>query len=505
MSKLVTSYDALEVWFVPGSVDLYGEDTLAAVARQSQGVVEALNAAADVPVEVVWKPVVLDPDSIRRMMVDANANPNVIGVIAWMHTFSPAKMWVAGLSMLQKPLLHLATQANVELPWRTIDFDFMNLNQSAHGDREFAYGATRARGPRATVVGHVSDPDVTAQVGRWQRAAAGRAAVDGMRIARFGDNMRHVAVTEGDKTEAERVFGAHVNTWGVNDLADAVHAAPRDAVDAVLAEYDAAYDVAPELRADGARRDDLRYAAAIEVGLRGFLEEGGFSAFTTTFEDLGPLRQLPGLAPQRLQQEGYGFGPEGDWKTAILIRLANVMGVGLPGGASIMEDYTYDLTKGSELILGSHMLEVAPGLTSGVPRLEIHPLGIGGRQDPPRLVFSADSGPAVVVSLTDVRDRFRVVANAVDVVPPTEPLENLPVAHAVWTPKPDFRTSVGAWLSAGACHHTVMSNAVDIEVFRLFAEMVGVEFLAIDEATTVRDFQREIAWNEAYHRMTAGR
>ncbi len=505
MPKLTTSYDALEVWFVTGSVDLYGEDALAAVARQSQGVVEALNASPDVAVTVVWKPVVLDPESIRQVLIEANANPRVVGVIAWMHTFSPAKMWVGGLSLLQKPLLHLATQANVELPWRTIDFDFMNLNQSAHGDREFGYGVTRARTPQAIVVGHVSDPAVTAQVGRWERAAAGRAALVGMRVARFGDNMRHVAVTEGDKTEAERVFGAHVNTWGVTELADAVHAAPADAVDAMLADYDASYDVVPELRAGGARRDDLRYAAAIEVGLRGFLEDGGFSAFTTTFEDLGALRQLPGLAPQRLQREGYGFGPEGDWKTAILIRLANVMGAGLPGGASIMEDYTYDLTPGSELILGSHMLEVAPGLTTSTPRLEIHPLGIGGRQDPPRLVFSADSGPAVVVSLTDVRDRFRLVANSVEVVPPTEPLEKLPVAHAVWRPQPDFGTSVGSWLAAGACHHTVMSNAVDIEVFRLFAEMVGVEFLAITSQTTVPAFQREISWNEAYYRMTAGR
>lgn len=505
MPKLTTSFDSLEVWFLTGSVGLYGQDTLATVARQSQDVVAALNASPGVPVSIVWKPVMLDPDSIRRVMVEANSATNVIGVITWMHTFSPAKMWIGGLSVLQKPLLHLATQANVELPWRTIDFDFMNLNQSAHGDREFAHGATRARGPRATVVGHSSDSAVTEQIGWWQRAAAGRAALTGMNVARFGDNMRHVAVTEGDKTEAEIVFGAHVNTWGVTDLSDAVHSAPAGIVDETLAQYDEAYDVVPELRPGGARRDDLRYAAAIEVGMRSFLEAGDFSAFTTTFEDLGALRQLPGLAPQRLQQEGYGFGPEGDWKSAILIRLANVMGVGLPGGASIMEDYTYDLTKGSELILGSHMLEVAPGLTATKPRLEIHPLGIGGREDPPRLVFSADSGPAVVVSLTDTRDRFRMVANTVEVVPPSGPLENLPIAHAVWRPQPDFRTSVGSWLMAGACHHTVMSNAVNIEVFRLFAEMTDVEFLAIDSETTTQGFRREIAWNDAYYRMTAGR
>jgi L-arabinose isomerase len=338
MHQLTDALAQAEVWFVTGSVSLYGEDSLREVARQSREVVAELNASIDVPIRIVWKPVVADTEQIGRVLAEADANDEVVGVIAWMHTFSPAKMWVRGLYGLRTPLLHFATQANVRLPWRTVDFDFLNLNQSAHGDREFAHGATRAGASRATVVGHASDPAVAARIGRWQRAAAGRAALDGLRIARFGDNMRHVAVTDGDKVEAEKVFGIQVNAWGVTELAEVVRRAPSDAVDEVLADYDANYDVAAGLRPGGDRRQALRDAAAIEVGLRSFLDDGGFHAFTTTFEDLGALHQLPGLAPQRLQQEGYGFGPEGDWKTAALIRAAAVMGAGRPGGASIMED-----------------------------------------------------------------------------------------------------------------------------------------------------------------------
>lgn len=504
MSALVSSYESFEVWFVTGSVSLYGPETLSVVARQSQDVARALGAAQDVPVRVVWKPVLADPEAIRRLALEANAADEVIGVVAWMHTFSPAKMWIGGLSALRKPLLHLATQANVALPWSEIDSDFMNLNQSAHGDREFGYVVSRLGVPHKTVVGHVSDPAVTKHVGSWQRAAVGRAVSQGLRVARFGDNMRYVAVTEGDKTEAERVFGVQVNTWGVGELAAAVQDASTADVDALMAEYDDLYDVAPELQAGGARRDSLRYAVAIEVGLRSFLESGGFGAFTTTFEDLGALRQLPGVAVQRLIQQGYGFGPEGDWKTAVLIRLAHVMGIGLPGGASIMEDYTYNLVPGDEQILGSHMLEVSPNLTTTKPRLEIHPLSIGNREDPVRLVFTADPGPGVVASLTDVRDRFRIVANAVDLVEPAMPLVNLPVGRAVWKPKPDFKTSVAAWLAAGAAHHTVMSTAIDIGVLRDFAEMLGVEFMAIDDATRLDEFSRELRWNDAYYRLVRG-
>ncbi|MDH6237574.1 L-arabinose isomerase [Cryobacterium sp. CG_9.6] len=504
MSALTTTLDHLEVWFLTGSQNLYGEETLRQVAEQSQEIAKTLDASAHLPVRVVWKDVLKDSESIRRMALEVNAADHVIGVVAWMHTFSPAKMWITGLDTLRKPLLHLHTQANVELPWAEIDFDFMNLNQAAHGDREFGYIQTRLGVVRKTVVGHASHPSVTTQVGTWQRAAAGWAASHSLKLARFGDNMRYVAVTEGDKTEAELRFGVQVNTWGVNELADAVHAASDDAIDALVAEYERLYDVVPELRVGGARHESLRYGAAIEIGLRSFLEEGGFGAFTTSFEDLGELRQLPGLAVQRLMAEGYGFGAEGDWKTAILVRVANVMGSGLPGGASLMEDYTYDLIPGEELILGAHMLEVSPSLTTARPTLEIHPMGIGGKEDPVRLVFTADAGPAVVVAMSDMRDRFRLVANVIEVVEPPEPLPNLPVGRAVWKPAPDLATSAAAWLTAGAAHHTVMSTAVGIEVFQDFAEIARTELLVIDKTTTLRDFTREVRWNQAYYRLAQG-
>lgn len=500
MPDLTTSPEGREVWFVTGSQTLYGEETLRQVAEQSRAVAAGLDG---LPVRVVWKPVLTDPDGIRRLALDANADDDVIGLVAWMHTFSPAKMWIAGLDALRKPLLHLHTQANVELPWSEIDFEFMNLNQAAHGDREFAYVQTRLGVARKTVSGHVADPRVLREVEDWQRAAAGWAAARSLRIARFGDNMRYVAVTEGDKTEAELRFGVQVNTWGVNELADAVAAVPGAEVDALVEEYADRYDVAPELLPGGDRHASLRDGAAIERGLRSFLEAGGFGAFTTSFEDLGALRQLPGLAVQRLMAEGYGFGAEGDWKTAILVRVANVMGAGLPGGASLMEDYTYDLVPGQERILGAHMLEVAPSLTTARPRLEVHPLGIGGKDDPVRLVFTADPGPALVVAMSDMRDRFRLVANVVENVDAPD-LPHLPVGRAVWRPAPDFATSTACWLAAGAAHHTVMTTAVGVEVFRDFAEIAGTELLVIDEATTVRDFQRELRWNQAYYRLAAG-
>jgi L-arabinose isomerase len=499
-TPLITALDGYEVWFVTGSQSLYGDDTLRQVAEQSRAVAEGLDG---LPVTVVWRPVLTDADSIRRMALEVNARDDVIGVVAWMHTFSPAKMWIGGLDALQKPLLHLHTQANVELPWADIDFDFMNLNQAAHGDREFGYIQTRLGVARKTVVGHVSHPAVVQQIEDWQRAAAGWAAARSLRLARFGDNMRYVAVTEGDKTEAELRFGVQVNTWGVNELADAVaQSAPGD-IDALVAEYLDLYDVQTELRPGRERHQSLRDGAAIELGLRSFLEEGGFGAFTTSFEDLGALTQLPGLAVQRLMAEGYGFGAEGDWKTAILVRVANVMGAGLPGGASLMEDYTYDLVPGSERILGAHMLEVSPSLTAQTPRLEVHPLGIGGKADPVRLVFTADPGPALVVAMSDMRDRFRMVANVVENVEAPD-LPKLPVGRAVWKPAPDFATSAACWLAAGAAHHTVMTTAVGLDVFRDFGEIARTELLVIDEETTARGFQRELRWNQAYYRLAQG-
>ena len=470
------------------------------MAEQSQAIAAQL---AGLPVSVEWKPVLTGTDEIRRLALDANANDNVIGVIAWMHTFSPAKMWITGLDTLRKPLLHLHTQANVELPWDEIDFDFMNLNQAAHGDREFGYIQTRLGVARKTVVGHVSNPVARQQIEDWQRACAGWNAVRTLKLARFGDNMRFVAVTEGDKTEAELRFGVQVNTWGVNELADAVDAATPAQIDALIEEYVASYDVAPELLPGAERAQSLRDGAAIEIGLRSFLEEGGFGAFTTTFEDLGRLPQLPGLAVQRLMAEGYGFGAEGDWKTAILVRVANAMGEGLPGGASLMEDYTYDLVEGDEKILGAHMLEVSPSLSSQRARLEVHPLGIGGKEDPVRLVFTADPGPAVVVAMTDMRERFRLTANVVEnIVAPDLP--KLPVGRAIWKPEPNFATSAACWLASGAAHHTVMSNAVGIEVFRDFAEIAKTELVVIEDGTTARGFQQELRWNQAYYRLAQG-
>ncbi len=504
MSVLSTNLDRYEVWFLTGSQELYGEETLAQVAEQSRTIAAQLGLSTQIPVDVVWKPVLTNSDAIRRLIIEANSDDNVIGLVAWMHTFSPAKMWISGLRTLDKPLLHFHTQINVELPWRELDFDFMNLNQAAHGDREFGYIQTRLNVSRTTVVGHVSNPDVSARIGTWVRAAAGWAAVRSLRIARFGDNMRFVAVTEGDKTEAELLFGVQVNSWGVTELADAVRDVPAAAIDELVLEYQELYDVAPDLRSGGERHPSLREGAAIELGLRSFLEEGGFGAFTTNFEDLGTLSQLPGLAVQRLMAEGYGFGAEGDWKTALLVRAAKVMGAGLPGGASLMEDYTYDLSPGNERILGAHMLEVCPSLTAHRPRLEVHPLGIGGKADPVRLVFTAAPGPGVVVALSDMRDRFRIVANTVTLVEPTEPLSRLPIGHAVWKPLPDFATSTTAWLHAGAAHHTVLSSAVGIEAFEDFARMASTEFLAIDEGTSLRSFLKELEWNAAYWRLARG-
>ncbi len=496
------SRPAPHIWFLTGSQGLYGEDTLRQVAEQSRQIAAAVDAGT--PVDVVWQPVLTDAAEIRRVMLAANADPQCIGLIAWMHTFSPAKMWISGLDALRKPLLHLHTQANQELPWSSIDMDFMNLNQAAHGDREFGYVQTRLGVARKTVAGHVNDPSVNARISTWARAAIGANELSNLTLARFGDNMRDVAVTEGDKVEAQRRFGVSVNTYGVNELVAAVDAVDADRVTALVKEYEEVYRVAPELGVTGERHDSLRYAAQIEVGLRDFLGAGGFGAFTTNFEDLGGLRQLPGLAVQRLMADGYGFGGEGDWKTSLLLRTLKAASVGLSGGTSFMEDYTYHLTPGNGLVLGAHMLEVCPTIAAGTPSCEIHPLSIGGREDPVRLVFDAATGPAIVVGLADMGDRFRLVANVVDVVSPLEPLPKLPVARAVWRPRPELATSAEAWLTAGAPHHTVFSAAVDIELLSDLADMAGVELLVIDGDTNLRDFAKEIRWNQAYYRLAAG-
>ncbi len=496
--------DAREIWFLTGSQALYGDDTLRQVADQSRRIAEALDHRQEVPVRVVWKPVLTDADAIRRTCLDANSSEACIGLITWMHTFSPAKMWIHGLNALDVPLLHLHTQANMSLPWSELDMDFMNLNQAAHGDREFGYIQSRLGLARKTVAGHVDDPAVVARIGSWVRAAMGLAELRSLRVARFGDNMRGVAVTEGDKVEAQRRFGVSVDAYGVNDLVRVVDTAPDDEVDALVGEYDDTYELVPDLRRDGSRRESLRYAARIEVGLRRFLTAGGFGAFTTNFEDLGGLRQLPGLAVQRLMADGYGFGGEGDWKTSVLLRTVKTMAEGLPGGTSFMEDYTYHFGPGASKILGAHMLEVCPSIAAGTPSGEIHPLSIGGREDPVRLVFDADPGAAVVVGIADLGDRFRLVANEIDVVAPDEPLPRLPVARAVWQPRPNLSTSAEAWLTAGGPHHTVLSSAVGTEELTDLADMLRTELLVIDDATTTRDFAKEIRWNLAYYRLADG-
>ncbi|MGC4892366.1 L-arabinose isomerase [Micromonospora sp. DT31] len=492
-----------EVWFLTGSQGLYGEDTLRQVADQSRQIAARLDESPDIPVRVVWKPVLTSSSDILAACRDAAAQ-GVVGVIAWMHTFSPAKMWISGLDALQTPLLHLHTQANVVLPWDDIDMDFMNLNQAAHGDREFGYIQTRLGVARKTVAGHVTDPRVVGRVAAWARAAIGWSAVRTLRLARFGDNMRDVAVTEGDKVEAELRFGVSVNTYGVNDLVAAVDQVADAQVDDLVKEYDDTYRVRPELRPDGDRHESLRYAARQELGLRTFLDAGGFRAFTTNFEDLGGLRQLPGIAVQRLMADGYGFGGEGDWKTSVLVRMLKAMAVGVEGGTSFMEDYTYDLTFGQELILGAHMLEVCPSIAVGVPSAQVHPLGIGGREDPVRLVFDASPGPAVVLGMVDMGERFRLVANAVDVVPPPQPLRRLPVARAVWRPQPDLPTSAEAWITAGGPHHTVLSQAVGVEELRDLAAMARTELLVIDADTRGPRFADELRWNQAYYRLARG-
>jgi L-arabinose isomerase len=421
-----------------------------------------------------------------------------------MHTFSPAKMWIAGLEALAKPLLHLHTQANVDLPWASIDMDFMNLNQAAHGDREFGYIQTRLGLARKTVAGHVSNPAVVERVAAWTRAAVGRAELSSLRLARFGDNMRDVAVTEGDKVEAQLRFGVSVNGYGVNDLVEVVDQITDADIGELVKAYEDLYDVVPELRAGGERHESLRYGARIELGLRTFLTEGGFGAFTTNFEDLGGLRQLPGLAVQRLMADGYGFGGEGDWKTATLLRTLKAAAAGLTGGTSFMEDYTYHLAPDQQVILGAHMLEVCPTIAAAKPSLEIHPLGIGGREDPVRLVFDAVPGTAHIIGLADMGDRFRLVANEIEIVEPLEPLPKLPVARAVWKPQPDLATSAGVWITAGGPHHTVLTAALGAEELTDLAEMVGVELLTIDATTTPRQFVKEIRWNQAYYRLAQG-
>jgi L-arabinose isomerase len=492
-------FHQFQLWFVTGSQHLYGEETLEQVAGNSREIVQALSQSECIPINIVFKPVVTTPEAIYALCLEANADARCIGLITWMHTFSPAKMWIAGLTTLKKPFLHLHTQFNRDIPWSAIDMDFMNLNQSAHGDREFGYIGSRLGLSRKVVAGHWQAADVQERIGIWARAACAWHDAQGARIARFGDNMRQVAVTEGDKVEAQMRFGYQVNGYGVGELVRSVNEVSEGDIDDLVAEYEARYRVAESLQADGRQHQSLRDAAQIELGLRWFLEEGGFKAFTDTFADLHGLKQLPGIAVQRLMADGYGFGAEGDWKTAALVRAMKVMGDGLEGGTSFMEDYTYHFHPAGMKVLGAHMLEVCESIANGTPSLEIHSLSIGGKADPVRLVFDAPAGRAVNASIIDLGRRFRLIVNEVDVVPPDEPLPKLPVARALWVPRPDLKTAAAAWILAGGAHHTGFSQGVTVEHLEDFAEMAGIEFLLINEETRLSDFKKELRWNEAYY------
>ncbi len=485
------------LWFATGSQHLYGPETLGQVAEHSRQIVAGLEAAPEVPVRVVFKPVLTTPDAIRALCREANADDTCAGLITWMHTFSPAKMWIAGLASLQKPLLHLHTQFSRDIPWGGIDMDFMNLNQSAHGDREYGFIGARMGIARKVIAGYWEDPDVRRDVGSWARVAVAASAGQSLKVARFGDNMREVAVTEGDKVEAQIKLGWSVSGYGVGDLVSRMDGFSDAEVDTLMGEYEETYDFAPDIRAGGQARDRVREQARIELGLRAFLTEGGFGAFTTTFEDLHGLAQLPGLAAQRLMGDGYGFAGEGDWKTAALVRTMKTMASGLAGGTSFMEDYTYHLEPGNELVLGSHMLEICPSIAAAKPRVEVHPLGIGGKADPARLVFDGASGPAINASLIDLGGRFRLIINAVDATPAPHPMPSLPVARVLWKPQPSLRAAAEAWILAGGAHHTGFSLALSAEQMIDWAEIVGVEAVLINEDTRPLAFRQELRWSDA--------
>ncbi len=490
-----------QIWFLTGSQHLYGPEAIEQVGAHSREIAAYLSAAAAIPLEIVYKPVLTTADEIQSVCSEANTSADCVGLIAWMHTFSPAKNWIAGLMSLQKPLLHLHTQYNRDIPWSEIDMDFMNLNQAAHGDREFGFMQSRLRMRRKVVVGHWRDEAVQGQVGVWARAAAAWAETQNLKVARFGDNMRSVAVTEGDKVAAQAQFGYQVNGYGVGDLVEVVNKASESDIDALVAEYEATYRLGADLRAGGDRHKSIREAARIELGLSRFLEDGGFGAFTTTFEDLHGLEQLPGLSVQRLMAAGYGFGAEGDWKTAALLRSLKAMAEGLEGGTSFMEDYTYHFHPDNMAVLGAHMLEVCPSIAAGQPSLEAHPLGIGGKADPARLVFDTPPGDAINVSLVDLGDRFRMIVNAVDVIEPEAPTPKLPVARALWKPRPNLQVGAAAWIYAGGAHHTVFSQALRAEHIYDFSEMAGVEYLQIDESTDLSAFKNELRWNDAAFKL----
>ncbi|WHY01275.1 L-arabinose isomerase [Neobacillus sp. DY30] len=489
---------AYEFWFVTGSQLLYGEDVLKAVEENSKTIVSGLDHDPAVPYKLVFKSVVKDSDAIRRLILEANADENCAGIITWMHTFSPSKMWIAGLTALQKPYLHLATQFNRDIPWNSIDMDFMNLNQAAHGDREHGFIASRLKVKRKVVVGHWENTEVRERVGSWMRTAVAFAESKNLKVARFGDNMRQVAVTEGDKVEAQIKFGWTVDGYGVGDLVQRMNDVSEQELDQLVKEYEEQYDITPEGLTDGPVRDSIRYQARIELGMKSFLTEGGYTAFTTTFEDLHGMRQLPGLAVQRLMEQGYGFAGEGDWKTSALVRLMKIIAGN--EGTSFMEDYTYHFEPGNEMVLGAHMLEVCPTISAIRPKIEVHPLGIGGKEDPARIVFDGRGGSALNASIVDLGHRFRLLVNEVDALQPEQDMPKLPVARVLWKCQPSLNQAVENWIEAGGAHHTGFSYIVTTEQLRDFAELAGIEMVVINNDTKTESFINELRWNDVIYR-----
>ena len=492
-----------KVWFVTGSQHLYGPQVLQSVAQNSGEIVAGLNQAEAISVPLVDKGIVTTPDEILAVCRQANNDNDCIGLILWMHTFSPAKMWIAGLSQLNKPFLHLHTQFNAALPWDEIDMDFMNLNQSAHGCREFGFIGTRLNIDRKVVVGHWQNPDVHQQVDDWCRAAIGIQAGQSLKVARFGDNMRQVAVTEGNKVSAQIQFGYEVHGYSLGELAEAVNEVSDSEVASLLDEYAVRYQVDPALFDDRGARQILTQEARLEAGMERFLRSVGANAFTNTFENLHGLTNLPGLATQRLMEKGYGYGGEGDWKTAAMTHIMKVMGQGRAGGTSFMEDYTYNFGANDQ-VLGAHMLEVCPSIAAAKPKIEIHRHTIGCNCDIPRLLFSGQSGPALNVSVIDLGNRFRMLVNMVDTVVPSQDLPHLPVAHALWQPQPNLQTAAAAWIHGGGAHHTVYSQAVTLDMLTDYADMTGIELVVIDQDTRLRQFKAELKANSVYYRLADG-
>jgi L-arabinose isomerase len=498
---MMTDLNQFEVWFVTGSQHLYGEETLKQVAEHSKEIADVYDDSKSIPVRVIFKPVLKTPDEIYKLCQEANNVDTCVGIIAWMHTFSPAKMWIGGLKILQKPIAHLHTQYNRDIPWSTIDMDFMNLNQSAHGGREFGFINSRMRLNRKVVVGHWQENEVIQKLNIWSRVACAKQEMQGMKIARIGDNMREVAVTEGDKVSAQIKFGYSVNGYGLGDVEAFLKQVSEEEINTLTATYNELYTMMDSLKPGGAQHTSLQEAARIELGLRAFLEDGNFKGYTDTFENLTGLKQLPGIATQRLMADGYGFGAEGDWKTAALVRTMKVMATGMDKGTSFMEDYTYHFKPGNNSVLGSHMLEICPTIADGKSSCEIHPLGIGGKEDPVRLVFNSPVGDAINASIVDLGDRFRLLINEVKAIEVEEPLPNLPVARVLWNPLPDLKTAAASWILAGGAHHTCYSQAVDTEFMEDFADMFDIEMTIIDQDTKLRQFKNELKWNEAYYHM----